>query len=271
MKITFALLFSLILFSACNENVQVKKPQKIATAKDTAKTKIGSLIESFHSYDFIHILQKTPTPFSTGILTPYHFAKEDTMMPDAMLFGMRNADVFFLFLTQYDKSLHIHIENLYKNAKGFELQYCYNKAYWEKYYKNNDCWFDTVFTKSMRYLNMYGKRRVAALIMASYWLENMYFVAELSAGNSNPEIITHLEKQKQVIDDLYYVLNFYSFEHVYDAMAFKIKKIKNIYDEAQTTAKPSEFHLTQNQISRIYTTVKEIRKQCIENAKERYK
>ena len=253
-RIFLALLLSLFILSSCgsddaNKNIasdaDFNIPDSVLQEKppQISDNSMGDLIQNISSpIEMASLIKDAGSKFSPELLaSTKNVDNYATSFKRAINLGVFGADLGYLNLYEQTRFTIDYLSAIKTLSNGIHVgQFFDFKLLKDLATAGND--IDSLmfvatqsFNNIDKYLKQNNRSNISVLIITGVWLEGMYFATQINAENPSKEVADRIIEQKNVLNNLFLVLNQYKGSEEFNNMINLLGKLKEYYEPTSIT------------------------------------
>jgi len=253
-RIFLALLLSLFILSSCgsddaNKNIasdaDFNIPDSVLQEKppQISDNSMGDLIQNISSpIEMASLIKDAGSKFSPELLaSTKNVDNYATSFKRAINLGVFGADLGYLNLYEQTRFTIDYLSAIKTLSNGIHVgQFFDFKLLKDLATAGND--IDSLmfvatqsFNNIDKYLKQNNRSNISVLIITGVWLEGMYFATQINAENPTKEVADRIIEQKNVLNNLFLVLNQYKGSEEFNNMINLLGKLKEYYEPTSIT------------------------------------
>jgi hypothetical protein len=230
------------------------------------------------------LLQKAGASYESSILNPIeNISKYDLAKKKAINLGVYGADLSYACVFDQSQEAVFFLTNCKKLADGLGIDKAFDAVMMERIEANLDNKDSILYIISDSYwladayLQDNERANLSALIISGGWVEGLYIATQLVSSPRNELIVQRIAEQKNSLEQLLEILNFYEDDDEIKSISFELKDLYTTFEkitevkinkkENQTSlvGESKELILTPEVLNEIKNKVTTIRNQFINN------
>jgi hypothetical protein len=253
-RIFLALLLSFFILSSCgsddaNKNIasdaDFNIPDSVLQEKppQISDNSMGDLIQNISSpIEMASLIKDAGSKFSPELLaSTKNVDNYATSFKRAINLGVFGADLGYLNLYEQTRFTIDYLSAIKTLSNGIHVgQFFDFKLLKDLATAGND--IDSLmfvatqsFNNIDKYLKQNNRSNISVLIITGVWVEGMYFATQINAENPTKEVADRIIEQKNVLNNLFLVLNQYKGSEEFNNMINLLSKLKEYYEPTNIT------------------------------------
>jgi len=240
--ICFVTVISFFLFACTGTDnsgkVNVDSLLKVDTLKKNEKKSVNQIILGLgEPIDIVSLIYSEGVPFSAKqVVSPKFSDNLNTSYRRALGLGIIETDFLYLAVNKKSNLSLAQIKAIKSLAEGLQVGHYFDDKQLIEFSKKpelNDSIITLAnmgFNKMNKYLLDNNRAAECAMIVTGIWIESLYHASQCIIETPNKKVIEYIGMQKQVMDELYVVLNTFKKEKEYQEIIQNIELIKKEYD-----------------------------------------
>jgi hypothetical protein len=184
------------------------------------------------------LLQKAGASYESSILNPIeNISKYDLAKKKAINLGVYGADLSYACVFDQSQEAVFFLTNCKKLADGLGIDKAFDAVMMERIEANLDNKDSILYIISDSYwladayLQDNERANLSALIISGGWVEGLYIATQLVSSPRNELIVQRIAEQKNSLEQLLEILNFYEKDDEIKSISFELKDLYTTFEK----------------------------------------